>query len=254
MSEEWKNGSVLIVHLTLYRKRLMPTLNLFGGEKGGVGKSFVARAAAEYHLENGLPFALFDTDRSNPDVRRIYGPTTGCRVAVFSEGKRYEDTANVIFNTALEKRVLVNLAAQSFIPIRQWIEKNELLSLAEENDIQFVHWFVSDCGYDSLNLLGKTLEHFKTSMTHVLVKNFGMTDDWEPLDEDEKLQGMIADYGVKVIEFPGFVGNSDRNRIDKASLTFGQALEYDNFGVISRQRVKSFLRDAYAAFDEAGVF
>ena len=232
----------------------MPTLNLFGGEKGGVGKSFVARAAAEYHLENGLSFALFDTDRSNPDVRRIYGPTTGCRVAVFSEGKRYEDTANAIFNAALETRVLVNLAAQSFIPIRQWIEKNELLSLAEENDIQFVHWFVSDCGYDSLNLLGKTLEHFKTSMTHVLVKNFGMTDDWEPLGEDEKLQGMIADYGVKVIEFPGFMGNSDRNRIDKASLTFGQALDHDNFGVISRQRVKSFLRDAYAAFDEAGVF
>ena len=232
----------------------MPTLNLFGGEKGGTGKSMAARAAAEYHLDRGLPFALFDTDRSNPDVRRIYGQAAGCRVAVFSEGERYEDKANAIFNAAFEQRVLVNLPAQSFIPIRNWIEKNELMSLAQESDIQFVYWFVSDCGYDSLSLLGKTLEYFKTSVTHVLVKNLGMTDDWEPLEQDEKLQGMIADYGVKVIEFPKFIGNADRNLIDKQSLTFAQARAYEGFGPISRQRVKTFLRKAYEAFDAAGVF
>lgn len=232
----------------------MPTLNLFGGEKGGTGKSMTARAAVAYHLDRGLPFSLFDTDRSNPDVRRIYGPSAGCRVAVFSEGERYEDTANAIFNAALEQRVLVNLPAQSFIPIRDWIEKNELMSLAQENDVQFVHWFVSDCGYDSLSLLGKTLSYFKTSAIHVLVKNLGKTDDWEPLDQDEQLQGMISDYGVKVIELPKFIGNSDRNLINRKSLTFAQAREYEEFGPISRQRVKTFLRDAYAAFDEAGVF
>ncbi|NET37833.1 MAG: hypothetical protein F6K19_38490 [Cyanothece sp. SIO1E1] len=232
----------------------MPAIHLFGGEKGGVGKSMVCRAAISYHLDQKLNFTVFDTDRSNPDVKRIYTQDAHCRVAVFSEGEKYEDTANTIFNAALNQRVLVNLPAQVFIPVRTWIEQNELLTLAHESDVRFYNWFVSDCGYDSLNLLVRSLEYFKTEVTHILVKNMGMTDDWEPLATDDRLQDLIAKYGVKVVDFPKFIGNVDRNTIDSLSLAFAQAREHQEFGPISRQRVKSFLRKAYAAFETTGVF
>lgn len=232
----------------------MPAIHLFGGEKGGVGKSFVCRTAIAYHLEKELKFVAFDSDRSNPDVMRIYGPVSGCEKAVFSEGERYEDTANSIFNAAMEKRVLVNLPAQSLIPLKAWIEKNELFDLAADSGVEFVSWFVSDCGYDSLKLFGQSLDFFGDRARHIFVANYGMTEDWDALKKDKALMQRLRGDNVTVLKFPKFIGNYDRNQIDALCLTFEAAAECDEFGAISRQRVKSFLRKAFEQFDEMGVF
>lgn len=231
----------------------MAKLHSFGGEKGGVGKSFVCRAASQYHIDKGNEFVLFDADRSNPDVKRIYR-SLGCREAIFSEREKYEDKANSIYVSAQKKCTLVNLPAQIFVPFKEWFEKNELVEIASADGVSFCHWFVSDGGYDSLNLLSESLQYFKTDIQHVLVKNWGRCDDWEAFHKDDYLQGMLKDYAVKIIDFPKFVGNADRNSIDAKSLTFGDAKDFKGFNSISRQRVKSFLNKAYQAFDEAGVF
>jgi hypothetical protein len=232
----------------------MPAIHLFGGEKGGVGKSFVCRTAISYLLSREADFIAFDADRSNPDVMRIYGPLTGCEGAVFAEGEKYEDTANSIFNAAMRRRVLVNLPAQSLIALKGWIEKNELFELAADSGVEFVSWFVSDCGYDSLKLFGQSLDFFGDRATHVFVANYGMTEDWETLIHDKALIKRLRDDQVKVLKFPKFVGNYDRNQIDALCLTFEAAAGYDDFGAISRQRVKSFLRKAFEQFDALGVF
>lgn len=231
----------------------MAAIHFFGGEKGGAGKSFVCRTAIQYHIDRGIPITVFDTDRSNPDVRRIYHEL-GCKVAVFSEGEKYEDTANAIYNAALTERVLVNLPAQVFIPIKDWFEKNGLFEIAPEDGVKFFNWFVCDGGYDSLKLLGRSLEYFQSRMPHILVKNEGKCDDWESLDKDESLQALIAQFQVKVISFPRLMGNADRNKIDANSWTFAQARESSEFSPISRNRVKLFLKGAYAAFESTGVF
>jgi hypothetical protein len=232
----------------------MPAIHLFGGEKGGVGKSFVCRTAISYLLKKEIEFVAFDADRSNPDVMRIYGPLTGCEGAVFSEGEKYEDTANGIFNAAMNQRVLVNLPAQSLIPLKAWIEKNELFDLAADSGVEFVSWFVSDCGYDSLKLFGQSLDFFGDRARHIFVANYGMTEDWESLKKDKALMQRLRDPNVKVLKFPKLLGNYGRNQIDALCLTFEAAAENDDFGAISRQRVKSFLRKAFEQFDELGVF
>lgn len=239
--------------MTDTEKTLYNHLYLFGGEKGGIGKSFVCRTAVQYHLDNDIPFSPFDTDRSNPDVMRIY-QSAGCKLAIFSEGERYEDAANVLYNAALKKRVLVNLPAQVLIPMRDWIDKNELSTIAEEDGIAFHHIFVSDGGYDSLSLFNRSLDYFGAFMPHVFVKNLGRCDDWSGFEQDEELQARIQAYNVTVMEFPKFIGTADRNYIDAESLTFAKARELKKFGSISRQRVKSFLRSSYEAFEKAGVF
>ena len=50
----------------------MRSLNFIGGEKGGVGKSVVARALAQYYIDKGRPFTGFDTDRSHTTFARFY--------------------------------------------------------------------------------------------------------------------------------------------------------------------------------------
>jgi hypothetical protein len=232
----------------------MPGLYLFGGEKGGVGKSLVCRSAIEYNLEKKRDFIVFETDRSNPDVKRIYGDATDCRLSIFSEGEKYEDTANAIFNAATEKAVLVNLPAQVMPPLRVFFDSNDLFRLGKELDVNFYVFFVSDGGYDSLNLLKKSLEYFTNNATHIVVKNLGKTEDWEAFQVDKDLQKLLKKYESKIIEFPKFIGSVVRNTVDKESLTFTKALEFNGFGAIEKQRIRKFMRETSEVFETVGVF
>ena len=78
----------------------MADIHLFGGEKGGVGKSFVCKTAIAYHLKREIDCVPFDADRSNADVLRSYGEAAGVQTAILSEGEDFDTAANAIFNTA----------------------------------------------------------------------------------------------------------------------------------------------------------
>ncbi|MEL7143378.1 MAG: hypothetical protein AAGL17_02915 [Cyanobacteria bacterium J06576_12] len=233
----------------------MGQVHFFGGEKGGVGKSFVCRTAISYLLRHHLGFVAFDADRSNADVLRIYGDVAGVKQAILSEGEEFDTAANVIFNSALDgKRVLVNLPAQAMPALSFWIEENDLFEMAEDSEVELVSWFVSDCGVDSIALFEKLLDRFEGNMRHVFVANYGMTKKWELLTSNKPLLARMKEMGVKVIRFPKFVGRDDRARIDQLSLTFEAVLESEAFDAFGRQHVKSFLKKAFEQFDESGVF
>ena len=233
----------------------MVDIHLFGGEKGGTGKSMTCRTAIAYHIDRGLDFVPFDADRSNADVARIYQQAAGCRRAVLSEAERYDDAANAIFNTALNgHRVLVNLPAQSMPALSQWIFDNELLDIAEESNVNFVSWFVSDCGLDSLALFESVLETFGARMKHVFVANYGLTERWGRLKSNEALMARMRELGVTLIKLPKFTGRAVRDTLDQQSLTFAEAKQSQHLDAIGRQNVKKFLRQSFEQFDTAGVF
>lgn len=232
----------------------MSQIHWFTGDKGGVGKSFLCRTATQFYLDHQKSFVLVECDRSNPDLLRIYGKTTKSSIAVFSEGSQYEDAANNIFNMALSKTVLVNMPAQIYPAFSKWVFDNEIFDLCQEDDIKLINWFVSDGGYDSFSLLEKYLKAFGEQIPHILVKNWGRCQDWSGLEENESLQGLIEEYQVQLLDFPAFVGTSTRNFIDSESLTWSKAREDESLGAIGRQRVKKFLRQAYAAFETVEVF
>jgi hypothetical protein len=50
----------------------MANIHLIGGEKGGVGKSLVARLLAQYFIDKSIPFIGFDSDRSHGALMRFY--------------------------------------------------------------------------------------------------------------------------------------------------------------------------------------
>lgn len=229
----------------------MATIHLGDGEKGGVGKSLVVRTKIQYHLDKKKPFIAVETDRSNPDVAGVYKGL--CQYAVLTENEKQADRADRIFEMAMEKPVIVNLAAQSHRAVFDWIERNQLLDLGSEQGVKFCKWFVCSGGYDSLNLFTQSLTSYDSRMQHILVRNWGICDDWEHVDEDESLQKLIKKYKVKVIDFPKFAYR-ERNIIDRNRLSFAEGLKYKEFGIISKQRVANFLKAAYAAFDSTGAF
>lgn len=229
-------------------------LILVHNPKGGVGKSVICRTTYQYLIDHNLPFIAYDTDRNNPDCWRCFKDEIPVKLAILSEANRYEDAANSMFNDALHNRVVVNLPAQVHQPLKEWIEKNELLDIAPEVGVQFHLWFVTDSGYDSLNLLQKTLELYQDKVQHTIVRNFGRADDFEVLDTHTEIQKLAKKYGATFIDFPALIGSVIRNRLDSESLSYGAALSRNDFGIIEKQRIRKFLREAYNSFDSMGIF
>lgn len=231
----------------------MTTVHFFGGEKGGVGKSFVARTAIQWHLDRAVDFALFDADYTNFDIRQIY-KSCGCREAVFSESKKDEDKALSIYAEAETRTTLVNLPAHTIQPFTNWFEKNDIFTIASEDDIKFTIWFVCNGSHKSFQLFEEYLSSFQKRVQYVLVKNWGLCDEWDSLENNQVLMEKINQYDVRILDFPELLGKAVLNQIDEKNQTFGEAREFRGYSRVNRQRVRTFLEKAYSAFDNSGVF
>ncbi len=137
--------------------------------------------------------------------------------------------------------------------MKAWIDRNQLFQLGKEYDVSFCKWFVCNGEYDVVKLFLASLNCYKDQMTHVFVRNFGLCDDWSPIDEDQSRQKLIRKYKVKVIDFPK-LGHSERYMINQNRLNFNEARQYKGFKILARQRVVNFLKAAYTAFDSTGLW
>ena len=156
----------------------MANIHFIGGEKGGVGKSLVARILAQYMIDKELPFLGFDTDRSHGALMRFYA---GFASPVLVD--RYE-ALDAIIEAAVaqpDRRVLVDLAAQTHEPLARWMDESGVLELADEAGFSLHYWHVMDAGKDSVDLLAKLLGQFGDRLRYVLVLNQLRGDDFSIL-------------------------------------------------------------------------
>ena len=231
----------------------MAMLHFFGGEKGGTGKSLVARTAAQYHLDRGIEFSLFDADNCVADVKRTY-QSIGCGSVIFSEKEERQDEPNCLYSEAIDKTTLVNLPPQVGIPLKDWLERNNVLKVAKKYGVEITYWFVCNGEPGSIRLLDEHLSYFQSSINHVFVKNLMHGNTWEYLDEDQSLQPKIKDYKVKVIDFPQFLGQRFLDKIIAKGLTFAEARECQEFHSLNRSQMTAALEQAYQEFDKAQAF
>ena len=129
----------------------MATIHLIGGEKGGVGKSLMSRLLAQYFIDHSMPFIGFDADRSHGALLRFYASyTTPVIIDDFQSLDRMVESAAA----EPDRRVLVDLAAQTHLPLSRWMEDSRLIETAKECNIQLRYWHVMDSGKDSIPLQG----------------------------------------------------------------------------------------------------
>lgn len=229
----------------------MPTIHLPTGEKGGVGKTFFTRTMIQYAIDRKFTFTAVETDRSNPDVAGVYKDI--CKYAIFSEDEKQLDKADSIFEYATEQSVIVSLPSQVHRAVSSWIDRNELFKIGEQYKVNFCNWFVCNGRFDSVKLLIASLNHYQNRMPHILVRNWGMCDDWSQVEQDQDLQKLIKKYKVKTIDFPK-LEYKEAYLIDKHRLNFAEAKKHKDFTVLGKQRVVNFLDSAYSIFDSTGVW
>ncbi|MGF6571296.1 hypothetical protein SAMN05443245_4970 [Paraburkholderia fungorum] len=231
----------------------MSVIHFIGGEKGGVGKSLVARILAQYFIDENIPFVGFDTDRSHGALLRFYSDFTV--PAVLDR----HDSLDPIIERALEnpgQRVLVDLAAQTQQALGQWLEDTDAVGLATEHGLTLTWWHVMDAGRDSVDLLRQWLDQFGGRVKLVIVLNEIRGDRFDILDasgERERAEALGASV-VTLRRLP----DATMQKVDRHSASFWAAVNHQDgagaaLGLLDRQRVKIWLHRVYGELAKVGV-
>jgi hypothetical protein len=228
-------------------------IHLIGGEKGGVGKSFVARLLAQHFIDHQIPFIGFDTDRSHGTLTRFYNGFASPVVV-----DRYE-ALDTIIESAVDvpaRRVLVDLAAQTQEPLVRWMDDSGVLDLADMQGIAIHYWNVMDNGRDSMELLQKLLDRFGARLRYVIVRNQLRGDDFGLL-EKSGLQDRAVALGARIITLRR-LHDSVVQKIDAANASFwaasnNSASDGVSLGLMERQRLRLWLAHARGELKAAGL-
>lgn len=230
----------------------MPSLNFIGGEKGGVGKSVAARLLAQYFIDKGQAFTGFDTDRSHTSFTRFYADYASPVVVDTFEGlDQIAAELEVPTDDGQTKSIIVDLAAQTAAPLSRWVRESDLIPLMAEMGITVNFWHVADAGKDTVDLLGRLLSTYGDGPNYIVVRNQGRGSDFSQLDSSAALQ-KAQELGAQVITLAALHEASMR-KIDRHNASFWAAIHSksgeDALGLLERQRVKSWLKGVYSAFD-----
>ena len=225
----------------------MAHIHFIGGEKGGVGKSLVARILAQYLIDHERPFLGFDTDKSHGALMRFYAGYASPVVV-----DKYESLDAIVEAAAADpqRSILVDLAAQTQDALTQWMDDSGLLELSSELGLAITYWHVMDSGRDSVDLLKKLLDRFGSRLNYVLVQNHIRGDAFDILESSGEKQRAL-ELHARIINVKR-LHEASMIKIDGHSSSFWSATQRADehaLGILERQRVRMWLRNAYSEID-----
>lgn len=228
----------------------MSRIHFIGGEKGGVGKSVMARVLSQYFIDRSIGFSGFDADESHGALMRYYTEySRPVRLSSFEGADQIMDLA-----LAEDRRVLVDLPAQSERPVQRWMEESEVLDVAREMSVALVFWHITDGGYDSVVLLDRLLDAFGNAgelATTIVVRNFGRSSKFSQFDESEARARLDAGGG-RVIDLPE-LDPAAMYKVDRYGSSLWAAVnsqgQEQSLTAMERRRAKRWLTQCYQQLD-----
>jgi hypothetical protein len=245
--------AAIVMEIPTLETNTTSVIHLIGGEKGGVGKSMVARVLAQYFIDREMPFVGFDTDRSHGSLRRFYSEYASEALV-----DNYEALDRIV-EAAMARagvRVLVDLAAQTHDPLVKWMDESGVLDMANVSGFMLKYWHVMDSGRDSIDLLAKLLDRFGHRLHYVIVRNQLRGADFGMLDKSGQL-GRANTLGAKVIDIK-HLHDPLVQKIDARNSSFWAAKNTvpgasgPLLGIMERQRLKLWMNHAYGELEKAG--
>jgi hypothetical protein len=226
------------------------TIHFIGGEKGGVGKSVVARLLAQYCIDSQLPFVALDADGSNGTLSRYYRD-----YARPIDLTRFESADEILLLASEEpnRRVVVDLPAQAERLLWAWIGESGVVKMASELGVSLVFWHVMGEGKESVLALDRLLSHHEDGMRYCVVRNHGRGKDFVVFDSSETKQRLSA-LGGSVIDLAELHGPA-MQKIDRFDASFWAAAFNPQLGAeaitrMERQRIGIWLRGAYDQMEQ----
>lgn len=176
------------------------------GDKGGVGKSFVAQGLADFLISKNEKVAIIDADTQNPDVSRMFASTLPVALANVRSENGWMDVMDFVSKHP-GHIIIMNTPAG----IGEYM-KEDLVSFAQflkaqELPVELELWWTMNANHDSVNLFSKAYEKYGHHFTRVrVVCNLHFTSGNQQsflLWDESPLRTKLEKNGGMTIYFPG---------------------------------------------------
>src|SRR5271170_869070 len=145
-----------------------PALILVGADKGGVGKTTVARTLLDYFTAHHVPTRAFDSETPRGTLKRFHGEAAEIVDATsVSDQMRFIDTLSTTDSTG----TVVDVRAGLLSPTLRSLRDIGFLDAVKKGQITFVVFHILGSSIASLNEIEETAP-FTTDAKYFLVKNF----------------------------------------------------------------------------------
>ena len=223
----------------------------FHGDKGGVGKSTMARATLDYHLRNDHEMIAVDADTQNPQLHRDYKDTTTVhRIDVFTRDG-YDHILDLVAKN--DSDLLVDLPAGAGRTLDRLVNEFGVGDALGDLNARMTLAFGINRGKDSLIALKDTLGLTdRLPIDYVVIKNlyFGSPERFERFDKSKTRQA-IRDNGGIELELPELF-DSVYDVLDEKNLPFKDAVENSALSFAQKQRLRQFIKKWDVEIQRAG--
>jgi len=218
------------------------TIVLVAGDKGGVGKSCLARAIASYLIENGVRYRGYDGDDTNPTFFRFFPDVQ--RIHTKSP-KGFEALINGLEGD--EPCQLADLGAGTSIVLGQFIDQTGFLELAASYGSRIVFVFVLAPGADSAGLLQILAERYGNKVTYVIARSNAIPGTWDLWEGSKTRKRLLEDLGAVEIAIPALDAEAF-SLADRHSLQWTAAATDKRLPLACRSYVHRWINKVYVEF------
>lgn len=179
------------------------------GDKGGVGKSFVAQATADYLANRGEKVAIIDADTRNPDVSRMFKDSLPCIQANIRSNNGWMDVMDFVMKH-VGHTIIMNTPAGIGEYMKSDMESFVSFLKDQEVSVEMELWWTMNIQHDSVNLYQEAYKNYGQYFARQRVicnLHFANGDSSHQgpffLWNESPLRTKIEKSGGKTIYFPG---------------------------------------------------
>lgn len=222
------------------------------GEKGGVGKTTIARVIADYFKAHQSSFRAFDAEGATGQLLRFYPDDT--EPVDISTAASVSPVLDYLMDGTGKRLALIDLGARSGADLKSWLYRGGALEEAGDKRLGITLVYVIGGAVDSVGHLKEAFEALGKDPNYLLVRNLGVSSKFEVYDQSNVREEILG-VGGREITFPEldpFVYQS----VDRASVSFTDFAENQggNFSYTERRYTRTWLRECYAELDEVAPF
>jgi hypothetical protein len=228
-------------------------LVLVTGDKGGTGKSVVARILLDIYRHRNINCIAYECDKSNPQLYRHYNKVTpGVRTLKLNQ-RGGADALQDDLKRFSPQVSLVDLpagAAEYFESVA-----NDIFLFQNAQRLGYRITMVSVLGRvkDSLLQLKRLVDFCGDKVDYVVVKNLYWGDEHKfTRYNNSKVKQSVEGLGAVELLLPELFDDIF-DLIDSQDLTFREALEHDDFSLSNQSRVYGWIDAVETEFNRAAV-
>lgn len=228
------------------------TINMVGGEKGGVGKSMFTKILVSHHVAQGKDFIIYECDDVNRDIWRVYEDSgLDIRELGLSQAEKHLTMPSRLLNAAQEKEIIINLPAGAHKVMGEWFKLAKVKKQAEQMGIRMYLWYVCDGDKTNLRLFEDSCQ--SVPIEHIFVKNMVRYDEgeWAQALAELKDQGVEIDWGKVAVVLMGKLPYREAKALSQNYLSFEAMRTYedDEIQIVERNLIRFFLEDCLEELD-----